>query len=43
MQYNVEQAFLDYNANADSPDNGCVWANETQSVDHMDQMSNVIR
>ena len=43
MQYNVEWAFLDYNANADCPGNGCVWANETQSVDHMDHVSNIIR
>lgn len=43
MQYNVEWAFLDYNANADCPGNGCVWANETQSLHHMDHVSNIIR
>lgn len=42
MQYNVEWLFLDYYKNADCPGDGCNWKNSTESMTHLEYVSNVI-
>lgn len=42
MQYNVEWLFLEYYKNADCPGDGCTWKNSTESMAHLEYISNVI-
>ena len=39
VQYNVEWLFIDYNAAADCPGNGCSWKNKTDAEIHLDTVS----
>lgn len=42
VQYNVEWMFYNYNSNSDCPGSGCVWENQTESLKHIDYISNII-
>jgi exonuclease III len=43
VQYNVEWLFVDYCATSDCPGNGCAWANQTEAINHLNQVAKVIQ
>ncbi len=42
VQHNIEWMFYDYYSNSNCPGNGCVWANQTEVLTHMDYISTII-
>jgi exonuclease III len=43
VQYNVEWLFVDYCATSDCPGNGCAWANQSDAINHLNQVANIIK
>ncbi len=42
VQHNIEWMFYDYYPNSNCPGSGCVWANQSEVLTHMDYISKII-
>jgi len=42
VQYNVEWLFVEHNSHFDCPGNKCSWKNKSQTIEHLDDVSNII-
>lgn len=42
VQYNVEWMFYDYYSNSNCPGSGCEWKSQSEVLEHMDYISNII-
>jgi len=43
VQYNAEWLFVDHYSQFDCPGTKCTWKNETQAIEHLNYVSNVVR
>jgi len=43
MQYNTEWLFIDYYASSDCPGQGCTWKNQSEAIEHLSYVANVIQ
>lgn len=42
VQYNIEWMFYNYYPNSNCPGSGCVWANQSELLTHMDYISKIV-